>query len=172
MPKHSLAIVCALAFALGGASAFVLEYPSRGNDGVHDAAEIGRGAEGASGAAETSPEQPVRPEEAAAATDGGHDFAPRPEDRGVEAPQTDGTAARAGKPFVGVKGRGSAVVRTVEGRRAGRGYARAQSGGAPSQGRGIASYTVGGMKKTGGGMKKAGVAIGKTFGKIGGVFHD
>jgi hypothetical protein len=42
----------------------------------------------------------------------------------------------------------------------------------PAAGRGLAGHTVGGAMKTGKGVKKAGVAIGKTFGKVGGVFHD
>ena len=41
-----------------------------------------------------------------------------------------------------------------------------------SDGRGIAGHAVGGAKKTGKGAKKVGVAVGKTFGKVGGIFHD
>ena len=39
------------------------------------------------------------------------------------------------------------------------------AGGAGGVGRGVAGHTVRGVKKTG-------AANGKTFGKIGGVFHD
>jgi hypothetical protein len=56
--------------------------------------------------------------------------------------------------------------------RAPRGYARVSRVRVTTGGQGIAGRTVGSVKKTGEGVKKAGVAVGKTFGKIGGVFHD
>lgn len=175
MSKQPLAIVCALAFVVGGASAFVLEYQPGGTaivQGVADlGADDGRGASAEAEAAESQPDELVRPEEVSTSDDG-HDFAPRPKDASVESAQTTGEAARAGKAFVGVKGRRSADVRGGEGRRATRAYTRVPSRGAASGGQGIAAYTVGGVKKTGGGVKKAGAAIGKTFGKIGGVFHE
>ena len=175
MSKNPLGIVFALAFVVGGASAFMLEFPPQGSAGVQDVAErgadVGRGSAAVSEAVESPPEELVRPEESAGSDDG-HDFEPRPEDASVESPQTAGEAPRAGKPFAGVKGRGSAEGRAGEGRRAARGYARVTGGGVASGGRGIADYTLGGVKKTGGGVKKAGAAIGKTFGKIGGVFRD
>lgn len=159
MSKQPLAIVCALAFVVGGASAFLLELPPRGFAGVQDVTERGAvvdsGAAAESEAAESTPEELARPEEAS-----------------VESTQKTGEAARANKTFVGAKVSGPSDGRAREGGRATRGYARVQSGGAASGGRGIAGYTVGGVKKTGGGMKKAGAAIGKTFGKVGGLFHD
>ena len=42
----------------------------------------------------------------------------------------------------------------------------------PGGGRGVAGRTLSGAKMTGKGVKKTGVAVGRTFGRIGGVFHD
>lgn len=174
MSKHPLAIVCALAFLVGGASAFVLEYAPRAAEGGRDITETGADvghAPADSEEAEARPDEPVRAE-GIESSEVGHAFPPRPYDASVEPTRTGGEFARAVKPSGRVRGQGSADGRAGEGRGAARGYAKGSSGAVASGGQGIAGHAVGGIKKTGGGVKKAGAAIGKTFGKIGGVFHD
>ena len=167
MFKHPLAIVCALAFVVGGAAAFVLEYPPRRAAGVQDVAETGAGVSpGAAAEPEAAggrPAEGASPEEMTV-----------PEGRGGSATVTDaGTDdTSGGQPSVVITGRESAERQAGEGRRTARGYTRISSGGAAPVGRGIAGYAAGGVKKTGVGVKRAGAAVGKTFGKIGGVFQD
>jgi hypothetical protein len=56
--------------------------------------------------------------------------------------------------------------------RVSRSDARVSKGQPSPAGQGLAGRTVGGVKKTGRDVKKAGAVIGRTFGKVGGVFHD
>jgi hypothetical protein len=165
--KHPLAIVCALAFVVGGAAAFVLEYQPRRAAGVQGVAETGAG---------VSPGAAAEPEAAGGRPAGGAppEVMTAPEGRGDSAAVTDaGTDDTSGGQLsVVMKGRESAGRQAGEGRRTARGHTRVSSGGAAPAGRGIAGYAAGGVKKTGVGVKRAGAAVGKTFGKIGGVFHD
>ena len=75
------------------------------------------------------------------------------------------SAQRAGRRASGVSGWAERRGRIGQGSMAGRGYVRVSRREVAGGGPGVMGHTVRGVKKTG-------VVIGKTFGKIGGVFHD
>lgn len=161
MSKNPLAVVCALAFAVGAVAAVALHYPPRDGAVVRGVAENsadGGGPNGAASAETGSPDKGAHAEDVATAT------------------ETAGAAGVGGgegsKTAAAVRRRATAGARDGKGPRAAPGYVRVSGGRADTGGRGVAGHAVGGVKKTGQGVKKAGTAIGKTFGKIGGVFHD
>ena len=172
MSKNPLAIVCALAFAVGGASAFVLEFAPRGAASVRDfagrSADDGRGAAD-SEAAEARPAEGARPVQIAA-SDEGDDSATLTD--GVSVEPTNADTIDAGKLSSGKRVRSSAEGRAADGLRVSRSDARVSKGQPSPAGGGLAGRTVGGVKKTGGGVKKTGAVLGRAFGRVGGVFHD
>lgn len=154
MFRNPLAVVCALAFAAGGAAALVLTDPSGDAAAVRGVAAESAHVVVAAPAAEAEPPAESHAEETGAAE---------------ENVETEKNA----RPAAFVRSRGAADRRVAEAPRAPRSYARVSGGrAAGGGGPGIAGRTFGGVKKTGAGVKKAGAAVGKTLGKIGGVFRE
>ena len=160
LSKYSLAVVCLLGLAAGGAAALALHYDGRGDveapSVVTESAGVEReaGAEGQSAAGlADAPGQAGDGE----TQGGGREYLD--DIVGVTA-VPDWKARGAGE-------RAGANARVPSGR-----YAKASDGRGAPGGRGVAGHMVGGVKKTGRGVKKTGAVIGKTFGKVGGLFND
>ncbi|HWS87584.1 MAG TPA: hypothetical protein VN282_11510 [Pyrinomonadaceae bacterium] len=166
MSKYPLAAVVVLALLAGGFAGFVFHYPPE------DAADARAGAPQAAEAA-----TPVVHDAANVPEGAGADSALLAGDGSVEAGEAGGDFAgasdeRAVRRPGGVRGRAEAAGRAGGRPAAARGYVRVSRAEGSSGGRGIAGHTLGGVKKTGEGVKKTGVVIGRTFGKLGGVFHE
>lgn len=167
--KNRLAVVCAVAFLAGGAAAVVFTRPAAVQAVAAGNADAGRVVSFEAG------------EPAGGDSDGG-----RAEDRAVSEvsePAPARVASGAESSTTGAEGVGAAnssrrtrsraaVGRVDEDSRADRGYARVPAGRRSSGVNPVVGYPVGGVKKTGQGMKKAGTVVGRTFGKVGGLFHD
>ena len=163
MSKNPLAVVCALAFLAGGAAAGALHYRQPDSAAVNAVARTNDAAGEARAetvpltveAAEGAPAEERLAAGAADETADGAEVRDGVEDgRGV-------TGRRAYRRAGGLRDESDARPRAA------RRYTTVSrgGGGVGGVGRGVAGHTVRGVKKTG-------AAIGKTFGKIGGVFHD
>jgi len=166
--KNPLVVVCAIAFLAGGAAALVFTRPAPGPASVHtvaapaaDAGSAESAEEGSEGARVEEAAMPEGTEPESESTDVGDEPSPTGVE-GVEAAKTSGRTA----------GRAAAQRQAVESTRSSRGYSRVSAGRQSSGRGGVIGYPVGGVKKTGEGVKKAGTAVGKTFGKVGGIFHE
>lgn len=186
LAKHPLAVVCLLAFLIGGAAAVILNYPTR-----HTAAPGQVAQTPAEAGLEVEPEAdaPAAPSAELGHTGEGttsNEF----DDSAAQLEEPDGeveedfseSAAGPENSSNGVRRRRATGEQAVQSRPAPRPYVSA-SRGQTNPGGMVAGYTVGGVKKTGQGVKKvgtttgkgvkkAGTTIGRTFGKIGGVFND
>lgn len=166
LSKYQLAVVCVLAFIIGGAAGLMFYHPPAGAADVRGVSEKGvevaPGAGAATEAAASSAAEGAPAEEGVKRDVGGDSarLAGEGTEDGIGLP-----AVRAVKTAGGVKGRSEAEVRAGRRPRAARGYVRVSRAEGPSGERGVAGHTVSGVKKTG-------KLIVKTFGKIGGVFHD
>ena len=173
MSRHPLAIVCALAFVIGGASAFVLEYSPQGTAGVQRGADMGAvagyGTAADFEATEARPPKGARPEEMTA-TDGVDDSAAQADDVSVE--PANAVGVEPGRLSGGERARSFAEKRAADRLRPSRGSTNVSTRQPSTAGGGLAGRTVGGVKKTGRGVKKTGAVLGRAFGKVGGVFHD
>lgn len=162
MPGYSLAFVCVLGLLAGGGAALALHYAGQGAPEVHDA---GRKSTDAGREGDTRAETvadgrvpAVTPAQDAETSGAGGEVEDMSRDE-VAASPLRVRKPREGSGGAEENGRGDRRPRAV------RSYVRASRGGTASGGRGVAGHTVRGVKKTG-------EVIGKTFGKIGGVFHD
>lgn len=164
MSKQPLAVICALAFTVGGAAALVSHYTPRDAAGVRGVAEESADAARRE-AAETNPLTGHAAEAAPAdeTAEGGDDAPAAADEGGAVVDEAEGRevepAVKSDVRAGGVRGRAdrrpkAARAHTVVSRRE-----------AAGGGRGVAGRTVRGVKR-------AGAAVGKTLGKIGGVFHD
>ena len=151
MSKHPLAIVCALAFAVGAAAAGVLYYSPREGSAVRGVAENIPDFSGAVAAVAGRPDEEARAEQRETASEAE-----------VKA-EVDGGEGR--KTAAGVRGRATTGGPGGKRQRAATGYVRVSAGRAETGGRGVAGHAVGGMRKTGS-------LLGRGLKKVGGVFHD
>ena len=172
--KNPLVVVCAMAFLAGGAAALVFTRPAPGPASVHTvaapAADAGsavpaRAVESAEGGSEGARVEEAAMSESAEPESESTDVGDEPSPTGVEGVEAAKTSGR-------TAGRAAAQRQAVESTRASRGYSRVSAGRQSSGRGGVIGYPVGGVKKTGEGVKKAGTAVGKTFGKVGGIFHE
>lgn len=165
LTKNPLAAVCAVAFLLGGAAAVVLTRPASDQTTIQEYA----GRDGDAG--RTAPADASEP--ARGASEGAPVEEPSASVEREPAPESAAVTAESAPTVVERETRGRAAAgRVDESSKVARGYARVPAGRQSSGGNPLVSYPVGGVKKTGEGVKKAGTTIGKTFGKVGGLFHD
>ena len=168
MSKYPIAVVCVLAFIVGGVAAVVIHHSPRSADRVQSIGVQGA-ADGGAYVGHVESEEAAAASVPAAAHTGD-------EERAATADEVvDGSGDAAGdgvRSAGGVRARAATSGSAGAGTRGARGSARVSNGRARSGGPGVAGYAVGGMKKTGAGVKKTGAVIGKTFGKIGGAFHE
>lgn len=172
LTKNPLVAICVVAFLVGGAAAVVLTRPASDKAAIHelDSRDVDAGRvvpadtseptrdelEGAREEATVSGESEPAPERGA--------VSPEAMPAGVE--EVEATRSHRGTRSRAVAGR------TDESSRAARGYVRVSAGRTASGGNPVVAYPVNGVKRTGQGVKKAGTAVGRTFGKVGGLFHD
>lgn len=159
--RYSLTVVCALSLLAGCIAALALHHATQGTPEVQDVArtstEAGREAETRAETVERGMSAVILADDAETSAAG-----VRPGDstkNGAGASPVRVRKAQAGSGGAEEKGRADRRPRVA------RSYVRASREGTASGGRGVAGHTVRGVKKTG-------EVIGKTFGKIGGVFHD
>lgn len=160
--RYSLTFVCALSLLAGCIAALALHHATQGTPEVlQDVArrgnDAGRGAETRAETVERGVSAVAIAEDAETSAAG---VGPGDSTRdGAGASPVRVRKAQAGSGGAEEKGRADRRPRVA------RSYVRASREGTASGGRGVAGHTVRGVKKTG-------EVIGKTFGKIGGVFHD